>query len=287
MSAMRGLRIAAWVVASGERTSSWRSGCSTSAGRWSWIPLWIFPFVALAFLAPAAVGLLIANRQPRNGIAWILLLGALALTLQLPLALALGEGWSLQMERATWPLLYAWPIAVAFVFPNGRLLSRRWRWVAGAAVVSFVGFMAIAHVRPGAVRRRRRRGTRTRWRQRRRGDLARRRRRRGSGSVLWLGILASLFAGAARDHAPASPVERDRAPADDVARLGGRAHPARPAHLRRSPASRSVDRSSTGRLPAAPPDARSRWRLRSGSRSCGTGCTRSSGSSTARSSTCR
>ncbi len=35
------------------------------------------------------------------------------------------------------PILFAWPLAVAFVFPNGRLLSRRWRWVAGMAIVSF------------------------------------------------------------------------------------------------------------------------------------------------------
>ena len=36
---------------------------------------------------------------------------------------SLDEGWALQIDRALWPLLYAWPIAVAFVFPNGRLLS--------------------------------------------------------------------------------------------------------------------------------------------------------------------
>ena len=35
------------------------------------------------------------------------------------------------------PLLFAWPLAVTFVFPNGRLLSPRWRWVAGVAIVSF------------------------------------------------------------------------------------------------------------------------------------------------------
>ena len=35
------------------------------------------------------------------------------------------------------PILFAWPLAVAFVFPDGRLLSRRWRWVAGMAIVSF------------------------------------------------------------------------------------------------------------------------------------------------------
>ena len=91
---------------------------------------------------------LIAIRQPRNRIAWILLFGALALTVQLPLALVLSEGWSLQMDRALWPLLYAWPIAVTYVFPDGHLLSRRWRWVAGAGAFSFVGFMALALLDP-------------------------------------------------------------------------------------------------------------------------------------------
>ena len=47
--------------------------------------------------------------------------------------------------------------------------------------------------------------------------------------VFWLGILASLFAGALAVDPPASSVDRGRATADDVARLGGRAHPARAA----------------------------------------------------------
>ncbi len=42
-----------------------------------WIPLAIYPFLALAILSPAVVGLLIALQLPRNRIAWILLLGAL------------------------------------------------------------------------------------------------------------------------------------------------------------------------------------------------------------------
>lgn len=107
MSSMSGLRIATWSVAS------------------------------------AAVGVLIANRQPRNRIAWILLLGAFVLTMQAPMALILSKGWTLQMERAMWPLLYAWPIAVAFVFPNGHVLSPRWRWVAGAAVAAYASFIRL------------------------------------------------------------------------------------------------------------------------------------------------
>ena len=110
-------------------------------------PIWITPLVALAVLAPATVGLLIAIRQPRNPIAWILLLGALTVASS-PTDVVLGTGWSLQIGRATWPALYAWPIAVAYVFPNGRLPSRGWRWLAGAAVVSFVGFMTLAILDP-------------------------------------------------------------------------------------------------------------------------------------------
>src|SRR6185503_8636185 len=45
-------------------------------------------------------------------------------------------------------LLYAWPIAVAYVFPDGRLLSPRWRWVAAAGAACFVAFMALAMLDP-------------------------------------------------------------------------------------------------------------------------------------------
>jgi signal transduction histidine kinase len=103
----------------------------------NWIPLGIYPFLALAILAPAVAGLLIALQLPRNTIAWILLLGSFLPSLQLSVEQLAGPAWSIQSERATIPILFAWPIAVAFVFPDGRLLSRRWRWVAGAVVASF------------------------------------------------------------------------------------------------------------------------------------------------------
>jgi signal transduction histidine kinase len=141
MFSMRGLRIAAWAVATATFVFM-GMGLAGLGGSTDWIPLGLLPILAVAFLAPAAVGVLIANRQPGNRIAWILLLGAFALTLQIPLTLVMSKGWALQMDRALWPLLYAWPIAVTYVFPDGRLLSPRWRWVAGAGVFSFVGFMA-------------------------------------------------------------------------------------------------------------------------------------------------
>jgi signal transduction histidine kinase len=144
---MRGLRFAAVGVAVAT-VAFMCLGLFGVGGAIFWGPSALTPLIAVAFLAPATVGLLIAIRQPRNPIAWILLLGAFALTLQLPLALILGEAWTLQIDRALWPLLYAWPIAVAYVFPDGRLLSPRWRWAAAAAVTSFVGFMTTALLDP-------------------------------------------------------------------------------------------------------------------------------------------
>ena len=109
-----------------------------------WIPLAIYPFLALAILSPAVVGLLIALQLPRNRIAWILLLGALLPALQIAAEQLVGAAWAYQTEAATVPpVLFAWPLAVAFVFPDGRLLSRRWRWVAGMAVVSFASTIGL------------------------------------------------------------------------------------------------------------------------------------------------
>src|SRR6187455_3224439 len=115
-----------------------------------WIPLAVYPFLALAILSPAVVGLLIALQLPRNRIAWILLAGAFLPALQIASEQLVGAAWAYQTEAATVPLvLFAWPIAVAFVFPNGRLLSPRWRWVIGAAIVSFVGAIGLMLLDPG------------------------------------------------------------------------------------------------------------------------------------------
>jgi signal transduction histidine kinase len=144
---MSRLRIAAWAVAAVPCVSM-ALGVFDVGGVRDWIPLWFFPFLAIAFLAPAIVGLLIANRQPRNRVAWIMLLGAFVLAVQVPLGLVMSESWRLQMDRASWPLFYAWPIAVAYVFPSGHLLSRRWRWVAGVAAASFIAFIGLAMFDP-------------------------------------------------------------------------------------------------------------------------------------------
>ena len=110
-------------------------------------PAAMYPFIAIAGLSPATVGLLIALRRPRNRIAWILLVSALTMA-ALSQGLFLGREWATHIDDATWPVLYAGPIALAYLFPNGRLLSRRWRWAAGVAVASFVLFVAFALADP-------------------------------------------------------------------------------------------------------------------------------------------
>lgn len=152
MSVMRGLRVAAVCVAAAT-LGSFLIGVLQILGvvptdTSDWIPLWILPFIAVALLVPTAVGLAIAVRQPRNVIAWILLIGTLANVVTVPLELVLSAGWSLQIGRAAWPLLYAWPIAVTYVFPDGRFLSRRWRLVAAAGAFCFVAFMGLALLDP-------------------------------------------------------------------------------------------------------------------------------------------
>jgi hypothetical protein len=95
-------------------------------------PLWLYPFLASAVLAPSAVGLLLEWRLPGHPMGWILLLGALsvavALALQPYAEVALstngvplpGGDVAALVSDSTWPLLFAWPLAVAFVYPDGQ-----------------------------------------------------------------------------------------------------------------------------------------------------------------------
>ncbi len=100
--------------------------------------VWLYPWILGAVAAPAAVGALIAARRPRNAIGWVLVAGALSLGVVLaatPYAwVALeahpgslpGGSWA-ALVSSLWPVFFAWPLAIAFVFPDGRLPSWRWR----------------------------------------------------------------------------------------------------------------------------------------------------------------
>ena len=47
-----------------------------------------------------------------------------------------------------WPVLFVWPLALAYVFPDGRLPSPRWRPVAVLAAVSAIGVMVLIFLAP-------------------------------------------------------------------------------------------------------------------------------------------
>ncbi len=110
---------------------------------------------AVLLFGYATAGAVVASRRPDNAVGWLLL--AVALTFAVPVV---GEGYVL--TRSPGYLGVAWvsgvvsgvwiPLVAVFlplVFPDGRLLSRRWRgaaWLAAAAVTaSVVG----AAFRPG------------------------------------------------------------------------------------------------------------------------------------------
>src|SRR5689334_5420006 len=96
------------------------------------------PVLLVAFLTPACVGLFVALRRPGNVVAWILQLGALSVSVVMlasVVASAQGEttlGLWAATVAAPWPVLFLWPLALAFVFPDGALPSRRWRPIAWA-----------------------------------------------------------------------------------------------------------------------------------------------------------
>jgi signal transduction histidine kinase len=116
---------------------------SPAAGSW-----WLVPFIFAAVSSPALVGAMLLSREGRNPIAWILLLGGFSVAVTLtagPYAeVALlahpgslpGGAWAGLVSDSFWPLFFAWPLAVTFAFPDGRLESRRWRPFAAMAALS-------------------------------------------------------------------------------------------------------------------------------------------------------
>jgi hypothetical protein len=100
----------------------------------------------------AAVGLLVARRQPRNPVGWLMLGIALCFLLSIEAGsydladyrfghgLPLGPV-SLLLDLLWEPALVLGPVAV-LLFPNGRLPSARWRWVLRACLT--VGLVLLA-----------------------------------------------------------------------------------------------------------------------------------------------
>jgi hypothetical protein len=102
----------------------------------------------VAVLVSTAVGVLIVHRRPRHVVGWLLLFNGITMGLtgasDAYAAFAYTRPGHEPFDRFAavwythgWPLMFAWIVAIAFVFPDGRLLTRRWRWPAALGVVSF------------------------------------------------------------------------------------------------------------------------------------------------------
>jgi len=162
----------------GDRLGGWRAGL-----------VWLIGLVAVAITAAAAalgsatqpdepglvataivllvaslgtVGALIVIRQSRNPIGWVLWLSALGLALGMAIdgyvtaSLTLAGG---QLPGTTWlawllnvlyaPVLGALLIVLPLLFPNGQLLTPRWRWVLGLAVAIGIAWILPTLFAPG------------------------------------------------------------------------------------------------------------------------------------------
>ena len=111
---------------------------------------------AISYLATAAIGLVVARRQPRNPIGW--------LVLSIPVGVLLNDdshsyawlvyraGRHLPFGVAALLLSFAWIVLivafplVTLLFPDGRLPSPRWRWAAGAYLALVAGLLVCGNV---------------------------------------------------------------------------------------------------------------------------------------------
>jgi signal transduction histidine kinase len=120
-----------------------------NAGAGEYAAPWYDVLFGLAALASAGLGLLLALRRPENPIGWLLLANGFVLMLAglVPAwaGYALANPGSLPGGRVAavwdthgWPLIFAPIVAMAFVFPDGRLPSPRWRAVALGGAATFL-----------------------------------------------------------------------------------------------------------------------------------------------------
>jgi signal transduction histidine kinase len=112
----------------------------------------------------AGVGVLIAVREPRNGIGWILLGSAVAAGLGSlagsyadywvdgrPGSEALGEAAAWYGEVSWMPFILVPSTFLLLLFPDGRLLSPRWRPVAWCAGVGIAATFVLSGLEPGPI----------------------------------------------------------------------------------------------------------------------------------------
>jgi hypothetical protein len=124
-------------------------------------PLVLEFWALLLFMSFATAGSLVASRQPRNAIGWIFCYLGLAFSLTVageeyalyalvtePSSLPGGEGLAWLAALLDRPIEFAVFALVFLLFPEGRLLSRRWRLVVWLDLIAVVCLVAWA-LEPG------------------------------------------------------------------------------------------------------------------------------------------
>ncbi len=117
---------------------------------------YVFP---LAVVMSSGVGVVLTMRRPANPIGWLLLANGLILTLS-----GVAENWAAYavldhpgttggalaavVNDGIWPLLFASFAAIAFVFPDGRLPSPRWRPIAIGSAGCLAVMLVCTHLGP-------------------------------------------------------------------------------------------------------------------------------------------
>ena len=112
-------------------------------------PVAAFTLVLIPLLAMAAVGFVLSTRQPANPVGWLVSVSLIAVALLL-IGTSYNDRFTAAHDLPAWPIIpmdvlatIGWStgfplllIILPLVFPDGRLVSRRWRWVVWAALAT-------------------------------------------------------------------------------------------------------------------------------------------------------
>ena len=110
------------------------------------VDIWTALALAIGVGTPLAVGIVLLARGVGRRVAWILVAGSLSVAVVMA-GFAIDTPWSL-VVATEWTVLFLWPLALAYVYPDGHLPSRRWRPMAWLAAVSGAGTLLLLPLQP-------------------------------------------------------------------------------------------------------------------------------------------